>query len=452
MQCVRRYGATLATVTTTQQKGVTMPTDTQPRRHWHEAMDPAAIAVELPETDPVRLWMADPVDPLPDEVEVWLAERAALVLPDHDIATAVRYVAALHRHAVHGTESTFAALLAAQPFADRVDADDALHAGTIHQEPAPYGWLEPATATSAVPAKALHKRADGTVRGHDNVHVVGRDGDGIVRTMPAGELLTRATLWAASQGATLPDLIGTDSYSWAEVITYKPESACTVDGIPYVARPDGAGDSIVGNGRKRRGHRARVAQYHPRPTLEYLPWLHFLATGERVRKTYRTRFLVTVDHEQGADVRTYAPRVVRLGRVATGSDPRYVNAYAVRDSLVARRAGAVVRTGTVRAEWEGFTRQRTAVTICRAARSTGRRVESAIVVAVDALPDRLAAAFADRTMPSRYRVTRADGTRVTVTVNHDRRRYEMNVKHADGTATRRQARTLVAAVRTAATL
>lgn len=331
-----------------------------------------------------------------------LAERCRIVLPDLDVSRSLPYVLALHWHAWQADSESYAALLAAEPFDDRLSADDAMHAGTIHQVPAPYSWLEPDTAQSRVPERASHKRADGTVRGRDMVYVVGADGDGIYQRMTAGECLARAHMWNAATGHTVPDLIGTDTTAWAQVVNYSPDQVTTVHGATFAQRPDrDPHDISVGDARKRVPYRSRTAQYHPRPDLEYLPWSVFLATGQRVVKHYRTRFMVTRDE---------------------------------------------------RREWIGHRPARRTVIVRRDKTATGRTIARPVDVAADQLKASLESAFTVLELPNRYRITRADGTTCTITVDRKNRRYCLNVKHADGTTARRNARTIDAALRNAETL
>lgn len=387
------------------------------------------------------------------EIVAYMAARCALVLPELDVSRSLPYVLALHWHAWQGDEESYAALLAAEPYDDRHSADDALYPGTVHQEAPAYGWLEPDTATSRVPDRATHKRADGTVRGRDMIYVVGDDGDGIYRRMPAGECLARAAMWNIATGRTVPDLIGTETTAWAQVVNYSPDTLTTVAGVTFANRPErDPHEMSVGDARKRIAYRARTAQYHPRPDLEYLPWSHFLATGERVVKRYRTRFLVANVTETAPTVATYRPRVVRLGRVATGADPRYVDAYAVRESISERRYGPIVRTGSVRLEWIGHTVTRRTSTVQRAHKPTGRTVAKPVDVATDQIRVTLESAFTTPELPHRYRTVRADGTTVTVTVDRAHRRYCVTVKHADKTTARRNARTINAAMTAVTTL
>jgi len=329
-------------------------------------------------------------------VRAWLAERVAAVLPEYPSGDAVAYVIALHRHAVYATSSTHAALLAAEIAPERYSAEDAITAGEIVHTAGPGDWLAPSTANGPLASERTYKRADGTVRGHRDVKVWDSQG----HTLHAREALERADMWALAHGAHLPALIGTDSNNWAEVVTLSGLTLTTVEGVTFAARPEGAGDSIVGDGRKRRGHRARTARYARRyyaDEMTYLPWSHFLATGQRVIKRYRTALLISRTADR-------AERWLWLGH------------------------GAAVRR----------------VTVPRAGKATGRTVETPIDVASDALAPALLAAHSNASLPSRYRVHRADGTTAVVKVDRANRRYVTTVHNADGTKARSQGRTLKA--------
>lgn len=365
------------------------------------AADQADAALQAPESDPVAAWLAAPTDTPCDAVSAWLGERVAAVLPNYPADAATAYVVALHMHAVHATDDTYAALLAAEIAPERYDAD-AMYAGEIVDTADPGSWLAPSSSGTTDPGARTYKRADGTVRGHVDARVIGRDADGTHRAMPSRELLERAELWCMAQGATLPALIGSDSYSWAEVVTFTPATMTTVDGVTFTARPEGAGASLVGDGRKRRGHRARTAQYDPRPVeVDVLPWPRFLATGDRIVKRYATSLLVHRDDE-------------------TSTRWQYVGNGPATRTITTRRRATLKPRG---------------------------KVAQPVEVSTEQIADALLAAWNDPTMPNRYRVTRADGITVTVTVEHTARRYGVTVKNADGTTTRTKCRTLPATLK-----
>jgi hypothetical protein len=132
------------------------------------------------------------------------------------------------------------------------------------------------------------------------------------------EAFDRAQMWhLMATGETLP-MIGTDEYSWAEVVAHKPHTLSTVDGTTYYLRPEGAGASIAG-GSNRRGQvvlprpsyngtatvptvgkngkvRAQVVRLRePRPEVTYVNGLFPIVDVrivKRYRTTYRGRFVV----------------------------------------------------------------------------------------------------------------------------------------------------------------
>jgi hypothetical protein len=132
------------------------------------------------------------------------------------------------------------------------------------------------------------------------------------------EAFDRAQLWhLMATGETLP-MIGTDEFSWADVVAHKPYALSTVDGTTFYLRPEGAGASIAG-GSNRRGQvvlprpsyngtatvptvgkngkvRAQMVKLRdPRPEVTYVNG-HFPMIDVRIikryRTTYRGRFIV----------------------------------------------------------------------------------------------------------------------------------------------------------------
>lgn len=160
------------------------------------------------------------------------------------------------------------------------------------------------------------------VRGRRDGYVVTSSASTVDRSdalrMTYREAFDRAQMWhLIATGETLP-MIGTDEYSWAEVVAHKPHTLSTVDGTTYYLRPEGAGASIAG-GSNRRGQvvlprpsyngtatvptvgkngkvRAQVVRLRePRPEVTYVNGLFPIVDVrivKRYRTTYRGRFVV----------------------------------------------------------------------------------------------------------------------------------------------------------------
>ena len=192
-----------------------------------------------------------------------IAERASEVLPSVPLSESLPYVAALWQHNAQGSEDTFRELLATSRgvgSTERLSADDA-HVATLLAGTPDDAWLATDDSLYRVdeaPTR-VKRNADGTVRGRLAKFVVGSlDELGIVK-MTSEECTMRATLLLRASGMHDCELIGTDNYSWEEVVTHVPERVdlgefLTLNGEPvgsYVLAPYGAGGSIQCNARRR---------------------------------------------------------------------------------------------------------------------------------------------------------------------------------------------------------
>lgn len=128
---------------------------------------------------------------------------------------------------------------------------------------------------------------------------------GYVR-MSYAEALERANAWHYMLTGDTLELIGTDTYSWEQVVTWKPIALGS-----FVMRPEGAGSSLVGDGRKKRTNVPRSVSYgHDRYYVRTdLPgW-----SAWRVLKEYRTNVRVRLIDEEGNRVATVpGERVIGL--------------------------------------------------------------------------------------------------------------------------------------------
>lgn len=141
--------------------------------------------------------------------------------------------------------------------------------GAMVQSAPEGGYLAPDPIPSRVGSRTF-KRADGTVRGRADAPVIGHNDNGEYVRMFGPDLVALADLYFHASGEPLP-LIGTDSYSWAEVVTHRPDRYILADGTPFILAPEGAGASITGQGRKRRPHKGTTVTRHRVPdVVEYV--------------------------------------------------------------------------------------------------------------------------------------------------------------------------------------
>lgn len=115
--------------------------------------------------------------------------------------------------------------------------------------------------------------------------------------MSYAEALERANAWHHMVTGDTLELIGTDTYSWEQVVTWKPIR----EGL-FIMRAEGAGSSLVGDGRKKRTNVPRSVSYgHDRFCVRTdLPgW-----SAWRVLKEYRTNVRVRLIDENGDRVAT----------------------------------------------------------------------------------------------------------------------------------------------------
>lgn len=115
--------------------------------------------------------------------------------------------------------------------------------------------------------------------------------------MPYAEALERANAWHYMITGDTLEMIGTDTYSWEQIVTFKPYRLGS-----FVQRAEGAGSSLVGDGRKKRTNVPRSVSYgHDRFCVRTdLPgW-----SAWRVLKEYRTNVRVRLIDENGDRIAT----------------------------------------------------------------------------------------------------------------------------------------------------
>lgn len=219
------------------------------------------------------------------------------------------------------------------------------------------------------------KRADGTVRGQRRGWVVASNHP----PMAYVDALAAANALLADD----PELrlIGTDEYSWSQVVHFRP-AAIVVGGMVYAVRPESQGVPIVNDpydpkNRKRAPQRASRPRYYVRPAesvdIDGWPWNPHYRIVKRYRMTHDGRTMI--GHRRVDTVR------------------------------VARKA---------------------------ARKSQGPRVDVATLAdaMVHAVPV-LRAAFDDKRSASvRYRTI--DGATATIGADHARNRYRLRVRRSDG--------------------
>lgn len=329
--------------------------------------------------------------------------RICALRAEHIGAEADAYVAMLSESADAVGESELADVLARHGITwEMLSARLAL----LEREPFTYYAADTSTLVAGAPvldAVRNRRKADGTVRGKRRGYVV--DGLSPTLTHDGRSRADYATLTAEAH-AMLMDagdadltLIGTDEYSWAQVIHWRPTLIVGADGIGRAARPSRGvpivGDVYLPQNRKRAPMRSKVARYHVRPE-EMVTNGWWPMAGARVIKRYRTTHdgRVWVGHRKVETVRAARKARTTIGRSA-------VVDIASREALVA-----------------------------------------------DAEP-RIGRMFTDGTNHTlRYRLP--DGTRVSITNDATNRRYRTRVSVAskDGTsATAKTHRTLAAAMR-----
>lgn len=145
-------------------------------------------------------------------------------------------------------------------------------------------------------------RRDGYIIGDTNSasgtgHQLECNSDSNYVRMSYAEALERANAWHYMVTGDTLEMIGTDTYSWEQVVTWKPIALGS-----FVMRAEGAGSSLVGDGRKKRTNIPRSVSYgHDRFCVRIdLPgW-----SAWRVLKEYRTNVRVRLIDENGDRVAT----------------------------------------------------------------------------------------------------------------------------------------------------
>jgi hypothetical protein len=265
------------------------------------------------------------------------------------------------------------------------------------------------------------------VRGRRSGFVVSSSSSSIDRTEPVrmgyDEAMHRANLWYLMATGERLEMIGTDCYSWEQVVTHKPDC---VD--RWAMRPEGAGDSLVGNGRKKRTNIPRSVSYgHDRfaARVDLPGW-----SAWRVLKMYRTNVRVRLIDNDGLPVsRSAGVRVVGLNH---------------RGEPIARELPSIAVMGSVR--WMGH-KVVARPTVRKT--STTKRTKRAPIVNVDnvdaitaAIVEPITAAIVARQGASMaFRST--DGVTVRCVVNASTKVVAVAVTRVDANGTKVTKRTNV---------
>ena len=288
-----------------------------------------------------------------------IAERASEVLPSVPLSEALPYVAALWQHNAQGSEATFRELLATSRgigSTERLSADDA-HVATLLAGTPDDAWLATDDSLYRVdeaPTR-VKRNADGTVRGRLSKFVVGSlDELGLVK-MTSDECTMRATLLLRASGMHDCELIGTDNYSWEEVVTHVPERVdlgefLTLNGEPvgsYVLAPYGSGDSIQGNASRRPAYPDTQVTYSlapvrfPKVSDDADKQLLWWKDGKADKAQY--------PHDKDSVSFTRAPQCETLaGFGATGDGMRILKRYATRAAITRGGLSTVIGCGSWR--------------------------------------------------------------------------------------------------------
>lgn len=247
--------------------------------------------------------------------------KAAAILPN--VSNADNLIAAMYHTAAADLPALFRSFgadvdeLTARRIVDLVTTDpDTFRTyddSLLREDPPRFDptWSRPRVTTGR--GVEVRGRRDGFVIGSN--HVFGASGRDAVRQVAGGsygrmayaEAVERAELWSmAVSGEALPMMIGTDTYSWEQVITWKP-----IREGSFTLAAEGAGSSLVGDGRKKRTNIPRSVSYgHDRfyVRTDIPGW-----AGMRILKEYRTNVRVRLTDEHGAPmIRIPGTRVVGL--------------------------------------------------------------------------------------------------------------------------------------------
>jgi hypothetical protein len=266
-----------------------------------------------------------------------------------------------------------------------------------------------------------------TVKGRRDGYVI--DGEGT--RLYYAEALERADLWSILAGGEHLDLIGTDTFSWSQMVTHKP-----IREGSFVMRAEGAGSSTTGETRKKRTNVPRSVSYsHPRfANVVALPgW-----TSWRVLKEYRTSIRVRAIDENGDRVSRELPQ--RVAGLNHRGEPimRDVPTVAVMASIRVIGHRVIVRPKP----------KRTAVKP-RTKRVAPIDVENVEAITAAMVAPITAAIVAKEAARVAYRT--ADGIVVRINVDPKRANVAVDIRNADGAkvgrTTVRSAAAAVAAVR-----
>ena len=379
-------------------------------------LGPDRIEPTRAELDAAELsaWLREPMSEPTSAVLAWCEARCFDILPTVPTETTVPYLLALIRHA-ENTEETFAELLSRQLAPEGITADD-ITRGSLVQS-ALDGYLAPDTSTLAVTPAPFdptlqRPRVKGplgvAVKGSRHLtRVVGQlapEGEhGPYVSMPSGEAVERADLLMRASGELIP-LIGTDTFSWSEIVTFRPDRYAIVGGA-WIPAPEGSGSSLTGEARKRRTHRGSVARYWHRPDTSAVvdAWC---STGDAMRIVKRYRTSLPIARVVERDAKGKALRIVTTTRHFIGTDECH---DLKRTKVLVKRVAMAVASETPRA---------------------------------DALAA-LESAYAERRDVS-LRFKSPDGTRWHVTHAVARRMFTVSVKPAGGKTVRVSSRTLPA--------
>lgn len=164
----------------------------------------------------------------------FVEERAYQVLPSVPTDQTFPYVMAVFQHLQHGTEDTFAQLLALMVREERLDADQASKA-TLWRERLEHETLADGVDRSAPTSRGRHLvGTDGTIKTHRRgvavighaVHAPidpGHKGNATYRMM-AHDAFHAANYVMRSAGQYVRRL-GTDDQAWPQVVEFRPETS-----------------------------------------------------------------------------------------------------------------------------------------------------------------------------------------------------------------------------------
>jgi hypothetical protein len=266
-----------------------------------------------------------------------------------------------------------------------------------------------------------------TVKGRRDGYVIDNEGTRLYYA----EALERADLWALLAGGEHLELIGTDTFSWSQIVTHKP-----IREGSFVMRAEGAGASLTGANRKKRTNVPRSVSYsHPRfANVVALPgW-----SAWRVLKEYRTSIRVRAIDENGDPVSRVLPQ--RVAGINHRGEPIYrdVPTVAVMGSIRVIGHRVIVRPKPKRTNVKPRTKRVAPIDVADIDAITAAIVEPITAAIVAKESARVA-----------YRT--AAGIVVRINVDPKRANVAVDIRNADGVkigrTTVRSAAAAVAAVR-----